>query len=188
MRRWFPYAAGLLGAIVLGVGVLWCAAWFSRAKLGHDRRFDSEILQAAELYSVDPSLIKAVIWKESTFNAAARGKAGEIGLMQLLEPAAIEWSSANGVTGFAMEHLTDPTTNIMAGTWYLSRLLQRYQHTDDAVPYALADYNAGRGNVLKWIKAAGAATNSAVFVQQIGFESTRRYVEAVMARRKRYQS
>lgn len=188
MRRWIPYVAGVLGALALGAGVIWLATNLSRSRLGRDRRFDPEILQAAKRYSVDPSLIKAVIWKESTFNAAARGKAGEIGLMQLLEPAAIDWSSSQGVTGFTMEHLTNPTTNILAGTWYLSRLLQRYQHTDNPVPYALADYNAGRGNVLKWIKTPGADTNSAMFIRQIGFESTRRYVEAVMNRRKRYQS
>jgi len=51
-----------------------------------------------------------------------------------------------------------------------------------AVPYALADFNAGRGNVLKWTTGA-AATKSAVFMDQIGFPSTRAYVKAVQRRR-----
>ena len=57
---------------------------------------------------------------------------------------------------------------------------------DNPLPYALADYNAGRANVLKWAKGA-AATNSALFLSQIGFPMTRDYVRAVMARRTHYR-
>ncbi|HEY0549528.1 MAG TPA: lytic transglycosylase domain-containing protein, partial [Verrucomicrobiae bacterium] len=65
------------------------------------------------------------------------------------------------------------------------KLLRRYAKTDDPVPYALADYNAGRGNVLKWIKD-DAATNGALFILQIRFPSTRDYVQKVMERREKY--
>jgi cobaltochelatase CobN len=51
--------------------------------------------------------------------------------------------------------------------------------------YALADYNAGRSNVLKWMKNE-ATTNSAAFVERIGFPSTQAYVRAVMERRDKY--
>lgn len=54
------------------------------------------------------------------------------------------------------------------------------------MPYALADYNAGRGNVLKWNDGA-AATNSAVFIEQIGFPGTREYVAAVTWRHAFYR-
>ena len=53
------------------------------------------------------------------------------------------------------------------------------------MPYALADYNAGRGNVLKWMKG-NAVTNSAAFIGQIGFPSTRDYVRAVQRQRLKY--
>ena len=175
----------LVGVLVLATVVV---LWNRLAPGPRDRRFDREVRVAARLYGVDPALIKAVIWKESTFNPSARGKVGEIGLMQLREPAAVEWSTSEGVLGFAMEHLLNPRTNILAGTWYLGRLMRRYTHTDDPVPYALADYNAGRANVLRWIKADGANTNSAVFVTEIGFPSTRHYVVAVMNRRERYRA
>ena len=58
---------------------------------------------------------------------------------------------------FAHEHCFDPGTNTLAGTWYLRKLMRRYAQTDNPLPYALADYNAGRGNVLKWNQ--GAAVN-----------------------------
>ena len=79
----------------------------------------------------------------------------------------------------------NPERNIECGTWYLGKLLRRYTKADNPVPYALADYNAGRGNVLKWIKD-DAATNSAVFIEGIRFPSTRNYVRNVMQRREKY--
>jgi soluble lytic murein transglycosylase len=158
--------------------------WYRRHR---DHRHDRHIEAAARRYRVDPALVKAVVWKESTFNAGARGKAGELGLMQLQEGAAFDWMSAEKITGFELPHLLDPVTNTLAGTWYLSRLLRRYQHTDDPIPYALADYNAGRTHVLRWIKENGAETNSTTFITQIGFPGTRNYVERIMERRLRYQ-
>jgi soluble lytic murein transglycosylase len=99
----------------------------------------------------------------------------------------VEWSTSQGVLGFELEHLFDPGTNTLAGTWYLARLLRRYARTDDPLPYALADYNAGRGHVLRWNKGV-AETNAAAFVEQIGFPGTRKYVENVVRRRDEYRS
>jgi soluble lytic murein transglycosylase len=106
--------------------------------------------------------------------------------MQLREGAAGEWAAAAKVPAFAFESMLDPCTNTLAGTWYLAHLLKRYVQTDDPVPYALADYNAGRTHVLRWIKG-GAATNASAFMDQITFPGTRRYIEAVMKRRERYR-
>ncbi len=147
---------------------------------------DEPIQAAARRYDVQPALIKAVVWRESRFHPRVRGRAKEIGLMQLQEEAAQEWADAEGIQGFDHEHCLDPGTNTLAGTWYLKKLLRRYLQTDDPVPYALADYNAGRGNLLKWNQGI-AATNSAAFIEQIGFPSTKAYVKAVMRRCARYR-
>ena len=151
-----------------------------------DRRFDPHILETARLYEVDPALIKAVIWQESGFDPAARGRAGELGLMQIRPPAAEEWAAAEKVRFFFFARLRDPGTNIRAGSWYLAKLLKRYRQTDHAVPYALADYNAGRTHVLRWMQGR-AKTNSAAFVAQMDFPGTQEYIRAVMARRVQYQ-
>ena len=87
---------------------------------------------------------------------------------------------------FWHSQLLDPVKNTLAGTWYLRKLLRRYPHTDNPAVFALADYNAGRGNVLKWTKGQGA-TNSAVFLAQMEFSGTRHYVETVLERRAYYQ-
>lgn len=171
----------LAGLLVAGGGGVywWWEAWLERSQ-------DVPILAAARRYGVEPALIKAVVWRESRFHPHVRGRAQEIGLMQLQEEAAQEWADAERVAGFAHTDCFDPGTNTLAGTWYLRKLVQRYTRTDNPLPYALADYNAGRGNVLKWIGGAGA-TNSAVFIEQIGFPGTRAYVKAVLRRYEHYR-
>ena len=88
---------------------------------------------------------------------------------------------------FRHEACLNPATNILAGTWYLQHVLRRYRQTDNPPLYALADYNAGRGNVLKWLNGP-ASTNSAVFVKQIGFPSTQEYVRTILRRRDVYRT
>ena len=151
-----------------------------------EEKFTPQISAAAGRYGVDPLLVKAVIWRESRFNPNARGTSGEIGLMQIQEIAAQEWADAEHNPSFKHEHCFDPGTNTLAATFYLSKLLKRYAHADNPVPYALADYNAGRGNVLKWNTGA-AATNSEAFIEQIGFPGTKAYVKSVMRRQELYR-
>jgi soluble lytic murein transglycosylase len=151
-----------------------------------DHRFDAVIAAAARRYQLDPALVKAVVWQESRFDPGARGKVGEMGLMQVRAAAAREWAAAEHLRSFAPEACFDPATNTLAGAWYLKKVLRRYSRTDNPLPYALTEYNAGRGNVLKWLEGQ-AATNSAAFVGQIGFSSTRIYVRAVMERYDHYR-
>ena len=173
----------LLALVLLIVGGV-AAHWWWRGRL--ERSQDGPIRAAARRYGVDPALVKAIVWRESRFHSEVRGRAGEIGLMQIQEDAAIEWADAEHIKGFDHEQCADPFTNTLAGTWYLKKILLRYLQADNPLPYALADYNAGRGNVLKWISGAGA-TNSVSFIEQIGFPGTRDYVEEVMERYERYR-
>ncbi|MEQ2006836.1 MAG: lytic transglycosylase domain-containing protein [Limisphaerales bacterium] len=177
-RKWL-----LIVALVLFVDAI--GGWlYYRYRREHSQ--DAAIHAAAARYGVDGALVKAVVWRESWFDPNARGKAGEIGLMQIREPAAREWAEAERIIGFHHEHILDPGSNTLCGVWYLAKLLRRYPQTDDPLPYALADYNAGRGNVLKWNQGA-AATNSQQFLAQMTFPGTRRYIETVVQRRARYQ-
>ena len=176
---WPPF----LLALLLAGGLT--AYWWWQGRL--ERSQDGPIRAAARRYRVEPALIKAIVWRESRFDARARGRAEEIGLMQLREEAAREWAGAEHITEFEHEQCFDPGTNTLAGTWYLRKLLRRYARTDNPLPYALADYNAGRGNVLKWNQGT-AATNSAAFIAQIGFPGTKEYVRQVIRRYAHYRS
>ena len=169
-------------ALLVAGGVMICV-WHEERL---EEKFTPQIRAAAGRYGVDPLLVKAVIWRESRFNPNARGTSGEIGLMQIQELAAQEWADAEHTPAFLHAHCFDPGTNTLAATFYLAKLLKRYSKTDNPVPYALSDYNAGRGNVLKWNNGA-AATNSVAFIEQIGFPGTRVYVKSVMRRREIYR-
>ena len=164
-----------------GTGVYW---WWQQWLEGSQ---DAPIRAAAQRYGLPAALVKAVVWRESRFHPRTRGRAQELGLMQLRETAAQEWADAEGLAGFEHERCLDARTNTLAGAWYLRKLVRRYSRTDDPLPYALADYNAGRGNVLKWNYGLGA-TNSTAFIDQIGFPATRAYVKAVIARYQAYRT
>ena len=158
--------------------------WWRRQR---ERRYDPQILQAAARYGIEPALVKAVIWRESRFQAEAQGAAGEVGLMQIRPGVVQEWSAAERTSSTRPEHVMQPLTNILIGTWYLKKLMSRYPHVDDPIPYALSDYNAGRQHSLRWGQG-GASTNSAQFVAQIGFPGTQVYVQEVLRRRALYQT
>jgi len=108
------------------------------------------------------------------------------GLMQIRLPVAREWSAAEGGKAIAREQLFDPTINTRVGAWYLGKLLRRYAQADNPLLYALADYNAGRSNVLRWSQGS-ATTNSAALLAQITFPGVKRYVESVLERRDYYR-
>jgi soluble lytic murein transglycosylase len=172
-----------LVVLLLIVTAVFASRWGWRYWREH--RFDDAIRAAAHRYDLDPGLIKAVIWHESRFDPDARGRVGELGLMQVREAAAQEWAKAEHLTTFQHVDCLNPVTNILAGTWYLKKVLKRYPRTDAPVAYALADYNAGRVNLLKW-KYGAAETNSAAFIRQIEFPTTRRYILEITARAREY--
>ena len=96
------------------------------------------IEDAAIKYNVPAKLIESVIKHESGFNPFAVSSAGATGLMQLM-PSTAKYL---GVTD-----ATNPTQNIMGGTKYLRKMLDKF---NDDMSLALAAYNAGPGNVSKY--------------------------------------
>jgi soluble lytic murein transglycosylase len=178
-RRWIWFL--LLLILIDGIFYSWWS-WRDR-----ESRYDKRIAQTAAQYNVDPALVKAVIWRESNFNPKAVGTVGEIGLMQLRSLVAKEWAQDEGRPAILHEHLFDPARNIEVGTWYLAKLIKRYRHTDNPTAYALADYNAGRSNVLKWMQGKGK-TQSEEFLAQMSFPATQQYIQAIQKRQQHYQS
>src|ERR1039457_1533565 len=112
-RRW---ACLILLLLILGSAVTY---WWREG--GRERSQDGPIRAAAQRYGVEPALVKAIVWRESHFHPRARGRAEEIGLMQIREEAAREWASAEHLQAFEHELCYDPGTNTLAGTWYLDR-------------------------------------------------------------------
>jgi soluble lytic murein transglycosylase len=150
--------------------------WVSPARF---QQYDGLIRNVAMRHNIDPMLVKAVIWRESRFDPQKFGTAGERGLMQVSEGAAKEWASQNQLDNFRVEDLFDPRKNLEAGSWYLQRALQHWQHQPEPIPFALAEYNAGASRAQRWAGGEGAAAISAkVFRRNIDFPGTRKYVES----------
>lgn len=154
-----------------------CLYWMFRFEVAYLKQ-SPLIDPIAQRYQVPPHLVAAVIWQETRFNAQARGKAGEIGLMQVMPHSAAEWARSEQLTGFEPKALFDPSTNIMAGTWYLSRALHRWAGQTNPVPYALAEYNAGRSNALRWNR--DSRDHQDLFATMIDYPSTRQYVRSII--------
>lgn len=100
--------------------------------------YDSLIESAAAKYGVDSALAKAVVKAESGFNPNAVSSAGARGLMQLMPSTA---------AGLGVTDAFDPQQNVEAGVRYLRGQLDRFGGNESL---ALAAYNAGPGNVMKY--------------------------------------
>ena len=109
--------------------------WISPARF---QQHDTLIRTVAAEHQVDPMLVKAVVWRESRFDAQKFGTAGERGLMQVSEKAAAEWAKETKVENFRVEELFDPKTNLEAGSWYLHRAIEHWQNQANPLPFALA--------------------------------------------------
>ncbi len=147
--------------------------------LGRYSEHDELIAQVGKKYGVDPRLVKAVVWRESRFSTSKIGAAGERGLMQVGEAAARDWATAHKIEVFVYADLFDAKTNLEAGTWYLSRALEHWKDREDPMPFALAEYNAGRSRVEKW---ATGSDDAGGMLRAASGSGTRQYVDDVLRR------
>jgi soluble lytic murein transglycosylase len=124
---------------------------------------------------VDEAWVFGLIRQESRFVPVARSGVGAMGLMQIM-PATARWIAKKlEVTGFQLDSINEPETNIRFGTYYMRHTLD----TLDGQPVlATAAYNAGPGRAQRW-RSAGAM-EAAVYVETIPFSETRDYVKKVM--------
>jgi soluble lytic murein transglycosylase len=184
VRRFFLIPFLALLAIALGIGLGAGIAYFSEPP--NDQRFDSHIFRIAKQYGIDPLLVRAVVWRESKFDPDVFGAAQERGLMQVTPIAAEDWVKSEKIDGFQVDDLYDPGTNIRAGSFYLARALKRWSHTDDPIPFALAEYNAGRTHARRWVDP-DRPQSAAAFKARIDFPTTREYIAVVEDKLREYR-
>lgn len=98
---------------------------------GGSDRYDSLIKKASRKNDVEFPLVKAIIRVESNFNPRAVSRKGASGLMQIMP---------GNFASLRVKDPFDPGENIMGGSRYLRKMLNRF---NGELSLALAAYNAG---------------------------------------------
>ena len=144
-----------------------------------------EVRRYAAKHKLPAELVAAVIQQESGFDRFAYGRAGEIGLMQLMPPgkpgAPEEWARIHKIKCPSRWKLFRVDTNINIGCWYLARAIRRWKRYRCAYELALIEYNAGLKNAEK----CKPETLDGEVIPLIKIPSTREYVTEIMANFKR---
>ena len=127
------------------------------------------------------TFVHAIARQESQFAMNAISHAGARGLMQLMPMTAREQSRKMGLEYDGQALLTDAGYNMLLGDGYFRRMLDYY---GGSYPLAVAAYNAGPGNVNKWLRANGDPRKGGIdwveWVEKIPISETRGYVQKVL--------
>jgi soluble lytic murein transglycosylase len=126
------------------------------------------------------SLAHGISRQESSFDPYAISHAGARGMMQLMTGTAREQAGKLGIGFDSNRLLSDPSYNVMIGSAYFQRMLNTW---NGSVPLAVAAYNAGSGNVRKWINTYGdprGQVDMIKWIEAIPYSETRAYVQRVI--------
>jgi soluble lytic murein transglycosylase len=126
------------------------------------------------------ALAHGITRQESSFDRAAVSHAGARGLMQLMPGTAREQAAKVGLPYDFGRLTSDPAYNVMLGSSYFGRLLDEW---GGQAAMAVASYNAGAGNVRKWVRANGdprGGTDIVTWIEAIPYSETRNYVQRVL--------
>ncbi|HXT82045.1 MAG TPA: lytic transglycosylase domain-containing protein [Acetobacteraceae bacterium] len=136
---------------------------------------------------VDDAVALGIMRQESSFDVGAVSPSGARGLMQLMPPTATEVAKQLGVSPSIPALTTDPSYNMRLGSRYIEDMLA---HFGEALPLAVAAYNAGPRRVDEWLaqngdprtdEATGAPPIGMIdWIERIPVNQTRNYVQRVL--------
>jgi soluble lytic murein transglycosylase len=178
MRRIAIISGIVLVIVALALGCLYY----------HTSRYDDIIRQAAARNGLDFYLVKALIFEESWFRSNIQGSAGELGLMQITQAAASDFSAQKGFPAINDARLIEPELNIELGCWYLSRSIDLYKDSPQPILFALLRYNAGESRADHWLRFAKSSlppegiSKEEHYLSFVNFPKTRSYVRRILKR------
>ncbi|MDG2004365.1 MAG: transglycosylase SLT domain-containing protein [Novosphingobium sp.] len=133
-------------------------------------------------------MVHAITRQESQFAMNAISHAGARGLMQLMPGTAREQAGKMGLSYRLSGLLTDANYNIRLGDGYFGRMMSYY---GGAYPLAVGAYNAGPGNVNKWLRANGDPRKGGIdwvtWIERIPIYETKTYITKVLENAVVYQ-
>ncbi len=137
------------------------------------------VKEEASKNGLDPYLIMAIIKTESGFNTNATSSKEARGLMQIMDSTAKDVNnSINLVDDIDTSNIYDANINIALGCSYFAKLLSKYNGN---YYLAICAYNAGMGNVDKWIESNIVSSTLAECDNvDIPFGETKNYLKKVI--------
>ena len=129
----------------------------------------------------DFTIVHAIARQESEFDEDRVSHAGAQGLMQLMPGTAREQAGKLGISYMSANLTRDEHYNIRLGDAYFSRMMDYY---GGSYPLAVAAYNAGPGNVNRWLRSNGDPRNGSIdwlrWIEEIPIFETKNYVQRVL--------
>lgn len=173
-----------------------CLLFYSNDWLGrwiYPIHYQEDIRSASSQSQLDPFLVSAIIRVESNFKSDKISSKGAIGLMQLM-PDTAQWiTDISGSSENIADRLTIPEVNIQVGTWYISSLQKQFEQriakmdsNQDRIALVAAAYNAGPGNVNKWLQD-GTWDGRFSELAFIPFGETRHFVQRILYYYKKHE-
>jgi soluble lytic murein transglycosylase len=175
----------MAGELGRSIGRLDLGVWAAREARADGANFYDRaafpIVPIPPAYASNWALAHGIIRQESSFERTSVSNAGARGLMQLMPGTAHHAASRVGASYDFSKLTEDPQYNVLLGSSYLSEMMDDWG--GNAVLVAAA-YNAGSGNVRRWIAANGdprlPGTDVVRWIEEIPFSETRNYVQRVI--------
>ena len=190
IRALWPLASSALARAILPLAERLGLAAVQIALGTELRKLDGEAHDAAAFplpgwqpeggYAVDRALIFALIRQESKFKATAKSRRGARGLMQLMPATARFAARQERIKGVNSHTLLNPELNIALGQSYVRHLLAQ-DIVNGNIFYLLCAYNAGPGNLKKWLPKTNFNEDPLLFIESIRSRETRQFIERVIA-------
>ncbi len=140
--------------------------------------YPTPALQPAGGFTIDKSLVYAIVWQESRFNSLAVSPVGAVGLMQLMPPSAASMAGDPTLQSEPI-HLFDTGQNLQLGQAYIRWLENNAGHYD--LLRTVAAYNGGPSTLARTESALGPGADSLMVIESFPFSESRAYVKKVVA-------
>lgn len=138
--------------------------------------YNKTVVREAKRRDIDPAWVYAVVRQESAMMPFVKSPVGAVGLMQVMPQTGKDIAQQLHLNHYNTRQLLKPETNIHIGSYYLSKVLQEFNHNP---VLATAAYNAGPHRIRKWTPRKGEV-DADIWVDTIPFDETREYVRMVM--------
>lgn len=139
------------------------------------RPFEKEVMDSAEKFNIQDSLVYSIARQESGFDQYARSWADAFGLMQVTPEVAKKMAKQFNIKYKAASDLYNPKLNIELGTAIIKDLINRFQNDYVLI---VGSYNANYKSVANWKKERFNG-DYLEFIELIPYEETQNFVKLV---------